>query len=185
MFRPLMYLHPPAIRDAKMRSNIFVPIFSIYANFWLCFSGLTCTKYKISRSCTNIVHNIWLQILESRQKKRKTFAKYFSIKAFCNWYILFPLQKYNGQLPCHEIQLKVHGNSAGRHTVTKTWLFKNVKLSINMYVQNNLLHQLEAQLKQDLLSVVCWDTGSTVVVRPWWHSHTSKCHNFPFSFQII
>ena len=118
-------------------------------------------------------------------KKWKTFAKYFLIKAFCNWYILFPLQKYNGQLPCHEIQLKVHGNSAGRHTVTKTWLFKNVKLSINMYVQNNLLHQLEAQLKQDLLSVVCWDTGSTVVVRPWWHSHTSKCHNFPFSFQTF
>ena len=40
------------------------------------------------------------------------------------WYILFPLQKYNGQLPCQEIQLKVHENtikiqlenSTGRHT---------------------------------------------------------------------
>ena len=80
MFRPLMYLHPPAIRDAKMRSNIFLPIFSIYANFWLCFSGLTCTKYKISRSCTNIVHNIWLQILESRQKRGRHLQNIFQSK---------------------------------------------------------------------------------------------------------
>ena len=93
------------------------------------------------------------------------------------WYILFPLQKYNGQLPCHEIQLKMQlENASGRRTpklgCTKIYLTKGNNAWItgcSKTFENKVRHQKPVSKCSYILNIIfiCFQeiTSRTIVSR--------------------